>query len=287
MNGQSAHKFIMQNRELVSLPEIVIELNQLANNPRSTLADICELIGKDPALIIRLLKIVNSPFYGFPSQVDTLSQAVTIIGTQQLRNLVLSTELINKFPVIPAGLASIESFWSHSLYCAVAAQHIAMYRQLPCPERYFIAGILHDIGKMVMYLAMPEDSIKAMEKVDPERANILEVEREIFGFDHAMVGAELLWHWRLPESIIEPVACHHSPDDANIFKQESSTVNIANKLSNSFYPIVLKHKSLPDEASLLHEYFDEMEFSEIKSLLDDIHQQWESSMEVMYREKVA
>lgn len=287
MNRQSAHQFIMQNRELVSLPGIVIELNQMVNNPRSTIADICALIGKDPALTVRLLKIVNSPFYGFPSQVDTLSQAVTIIGTQQLRNLALSTELIRKFPEIPSEMASIESFWSHSLYCGVAAQQIAIALQFPSPERYFISGMLHDIGKMVMYLAMPEDSLKAMEQAGPQRTNVLEVEREIFGFDHAMVGAELLWHWRLPESIIEPVACHHAPDEANTFKQEASIVAIANKLSNSFYSIVPAHAVVVDEAALLQEYFGEMELLEIKALLDGIHQQWENTMQVMYQKQAA
>jgi len=153
---------IRQNIELASLPEIVIRLNQAVDDPYSTAKDISDIISEDPALSARLLRIVNSPFYGFPSQIDTISLAVTIVGTQQLRLLALASSTIRQFANLPNQFVTMETFWRHSFSAAVVAA-----RRKNCPlyeaERAII-GFDHAIvgSTLLRYWNIPETLVEAV-----------------------------------------------------------------------------------------------------------------------------
>ena len=128
--------------EIPSLPMIFTRIDEAVNNPRSSLADIGRIISEDSSLTARLLKIVNSAFYSFPSKIETISRAVTVVGTQQLRDLALATSVMKLFQGIPPDLINMEAFWKHSIACGVAARVLAAHKREANIERFFVAGIL-------------------------------------------------------------------------------------------------------------------------------------------------
>ncbi len=241
---------ITANLNQLSLPDIAIRLNEMVSDPNFSIADIGALVSQDAALSARLLKIVNSAFYGFPSKIDTISMAITIIGTRQLRDLVLATSVIGKFQQLPEGLISIDTYWYHNLTCAAATRIIATTLQIRNSERFFIAGLLHDIGKLVMYLTEPELSRKVLRHMNDPDIDVTQLEVEAFGFDHATLGGELLRHWKLPESLVEPVCYHHCPAEASNYPQEAAAVSLANAIANTIEPPYSADDDLPIDTSI-------------------------------------
>ena len=142
---------------LVSLPHIFTEINRVISDPRSSAVHVADVISKDPNLSARLLRIVNSAFYGFPSKIDTISRAVTILGSKQLSTLALGTSVLEIFKDIPAALVDMKSFWEHSFACGIATRMIASYKNIVNTERLFVAGLLHDIGRLVTYKYLPQE----------------------------------------------------------------------------------------------------------------------------------
>ena len=232
----SPRDLIHENLELVSLPEIVTRINGMIDDPECTAVDIAEVIAEDAALTARLLKLVNSPFYNFPSRVDTLSMAITIVGTRQLRDLAMAAAITGRFRRIPGGLPGPDAFWRHNLACATAARRIAQESGLRKQEQLFVAGLLHDIGKLVMYLAAPERSREVLERLQDPELEPATLEMQVFGFDHAELGAELLRQWRLPESLILPVRWHHAPAEAPDFRREAAVLHLAEAIANTVAP---------------------------------------------------
>ena len=226
-------ELIQKNINLLSLPQTAIRINSMVSDPNSTASDIGDIISQDPALTARLLRVVNSAFYAFPSQIDTISMAITVLGTRQLRDLVMTTSVINRFRDIPANVVDMENFWCHSLTTAIAAKNFANHMKISNSDRLFVAGLLHDIGKLVMYITLPDPSRQVVEIAGEPQIDSDHVEEAIFGFNHAELGAELLRQWKLPESLIEPVAYHHIPTSAKVYQQETAIVHLANVIANN------------------------------------------------------
>ena len=134
----------------------------LINDPDASAAEIGDVISEDPALTARLLKIVNSAFYGFPSRIETVSRAITIVGTLELLDLILAASVVKAFSGIPSELVDMDQFWEHSLYTGVTARVLAGRHRAPDTERYFVAGLLHDIGALVLYRQLPRQSRAAL-----------------------------------------------------------------------------------------------------------------------------
>ena len=197
------------------------------------MADIAKIIREDPGLTARLLRIVNSAFYNFPSRVDTISQAVTIIGTQQLGALALATSVMQLFKGLPDGFVSMDSFWRHSVGCGLAARVLATLRRETNAERYFVAGVLHDIGRLVMFIKAPDASREALMSSREGKKLLYESERESFGFTHAVVGGVLLQTWKLPASLEEVVMFHHNPKAATKFPVEAAIVHVADIIAHA------------------------------------------------------
>lgn len=219
--------------DVVMLPETVSRVIQMVDNPRYSSADIGEVICNDPGLTARLLRIANSPFYGFPSHIDSVPRAVAIIGTDGLRDLMLATSAVKLFSDLTNELVSMETFWRHSLRCAIIARALATKLRIANPESYFTAGLLHDIGYLIIYRELPELASKTLRHITQNREIVYIVEQEIIGFDHASVGGELLRLWNLPTTLIEAVEYHHTPSLAKQHPKEAAIVHIANYLANT------------------------------------------------------
>jgi putative nucleotidyltransferase with HDIG domain len=157
-----------------------------------------------------LLRIANSAFYGFSRRVESIDDAVRIIGTRQLHDLVLATVVMSQFKGVDSHLVSMASFWRHSLACSIAARAIARLRRESNIERFFVAGLLHDIGSLAMYQMLPERSQLALERHRDGDRSLDESERQVFGCDHAAVGAALMTSWTLPPFFRDATANHHS-----------------------------------------------------------------------------
>ena len=218
---------------LVSLPSVGLRVNEMVSDSATRATDLGKVICQDPALAARLLRMANSPAYGLSTQVNTVTRAVAIIGMQQIRDLVLATSTMSAFDGLSNPLVSLEDFWSHSLYCGAAAHLLAEQCKMKHAETVFLGGLLHDIGQLVIFHKEPERAKQALllsiEEHDDLALHL--AEQEIFGFDHAEVGAALLRQWHFPELLIESVALHHAPEQARRFPIETALVHIANSIA--------------------------------------------------------
>lgn len=225
---------LVRGTEHVSSPPMIfMQINEAINNPRSSIIDIARLISEDQGLTAHLLKLANSPLYGFPSRIETINQAIAILGTQQIRDLALAASVLKLFEGIPKELIDMESFWCHSISCGLIARILSTYRKEPNVERFFVAGIMHDIGRLIMYTRIPELSYESLLKSKSSGELLYKVEREIIGFDHATVGGFLLKEWRLPLSLEEMVRFHHNPLQAMRFPVETSVVHVADIIAHA------------------------------------------------------
>ncbi len=219
---------------LVSLPAVAMRLNQMVDDPNATVIDIGHLISQDPALTIRLLKLANSPFYGLTHEIDTISRAVTVIGIKPIRDLVLATEVTRVFDEMLNEVVSMEAFWRHSIYCGLAARMLAGHCLVRKGEFLFICGLLHDIGRLLIYKHQPKAAHEAFLLGLQRRVDMspTEAEKAILGYDHADVGGGLAQRWQLPQSLQSCILYHHNPAAAGEFQTEASIVHIANTIAH-------------------------------------------------------
>ena len=215
---------------LVTLPDVYMRISQLLDNPNSGAGDIAKAIGRDPAFTLRLLKVANSALYRFPSAVGTVAKAVSVIGTLQIRNLALSMSVAKSFAGLPNDLISMENFWKHSLYCALIARYLAREARRCDPDALFTAGLLHDIGELVIFNRRPDAAREALQTVldSDNEMQVFEAERQALGFDHCAVGGELARQWHLPPLLEECIACHHDIASAEHHPREVAIIHIAN-----------------------------------------------------------
>lgn len=211
---------------------IFSKINKTILKPNSSANEIGMIISKDTSLSARLLKIVNSAFYGFPSRIDSISRAVAIIGTRQLSSLAAGVTVVNMFKDIPSDIVDMKSFWKHSIACGVNARIIASYQGIQNTERLFVSGLLHDIGRLILYNYAPDQSTYALAKA--KRTNIMlnKVEYEDLDFDHAEIGGLLLKKWKLPVLIEDAVTYHHSPQKSQ-YLLEAAIVHLADIMANA------------------------------------------------------
>ncbi|HYE36551.1 HDOD domain-containing protein [Methylocaldum sp.] len=224
------------NVHLASPPELFLRLNEVLENPEANLHDAGALIESDPGLSARLLRIVNSAFYGIPSKVTSIHHAVNIIGVQEIRDLVLTTLVVDKFSSFTNSLMTMREFWSMSVRCALTAKLLASF--YPNGERLqavFLCGLLHEIGRLIVYHRLPELARAAALLARSENINYHEGERRIIGFDHYQVGAELARLWRLPEIIAVTIEHHDTPENATVFSRETALVAQSQSFVYSHY----------------------------------------------------
>ncbi len=218
--------------KLASLPEVCVRVNEMVDDPRSSAADIGRVITRDPGLSAQLLRIANSAFFNFPSKISTISRAITVIGERELRYLVLALSAIRTFSQVPVDLINVASFWRHSVYTGVVSKLISERCHILHGERLFVAGLLHDVGLLVLLHRLPDLERVALQHAQEAGVSLYMAEQEAIGCDHAQVGAELLKLWRLPPTLVEAVACHHAVDMADEARLDVAIVHLANVVAS-------------------------------------------------------
>jgi HD-like signal output (HDOD) protein len=218
--------------DLVTLPEVALRIARMVDDPKSSATDIGREISNDAALTARLLRIANSPVFGQHGKIATISRAITILGVRQVRDLTVGLTAIRSFDGIANELVTMESFWRHSVFCAVAADQIAAARGVGRGETPFVAGLLHDIGQLVLFSRAPHQSRQALlMSVDAVEDLGMDVcERTVLGFDHGEVGGALARKWGLPRSLQDCIEFHHRPERAQEFL-DVATVHVANAVA--------------------------------------------------------
>ncbi len=222
---------IESDPKLTSLPDVFVRINEVLNDAHSTAREAADAIGKDTSLSTKLLKLVNSAFYGFPVKVDTLSRAVTLIGSRQLTTLALGISVIALFKDLPGGLVDMRSFWKHSIACGVIASTLADPEGGEV-ERLFVAGLLHDMGRLVLYRNLPRHAAHVLARARCEGILLREAERACLGFDHATLAGMLLRKWRFPESL-EKAVRHHHGGLAHMSMPTPATVHVADAMTGA------------------------------------------------------
>jgi len=229
----SIKEIIKNINDVVSLPGVFVRVNALVNDPNCTITEVASVISQDPGLTIRVLRMANSPVYGTSKEIDSVVKAATIIGTERIRDIALATSAVETFEGIPNELVSMEDFWMHSIYCAIISKYLAKLAKLNNPDSLFVAGLLHDIGQLVLYNALPDESRKVLEFTldDTEGTDYNLVEQELFGFDHAMVGGALAESWCLTPLLVEVITSHHDLSKSKEFLKQSAIVKLANSIA--------------------------------------------------------
>ncbi len=213
---------------LFSLPEIYYRIKQMIDDPTSTIDDVAEIVVEDPNIVARLLHLANSAFFGFATKIESVQRAISIMGLAHLNNLVLAISVTKAFKGINSELINMKDFWIHSVYTASLAKIIARHCNVLDSERLFVCGMLHDIGHLVIYTALPTHVENVLERASAEHKPLRIVEKEMLGFDYAEVGGALLQFWQLPASISLPVLYHTQMDVDSDFTMDIAIVHLAN-----------------------------------------------------------
>lgn len=210
-----------------TLPTIPATLKSILNfleNPSVSINKISDFISKDPALTMKVLKMINSPVYGFPGRISSVNQAVLLLGLNVIKGMLLGVSVFELMQKAMIGL------WEHSLGCASLSNLMAKKKGLKSPEDITIAGLLHDIGKVLLAVNIPEVYEKLIQLTEKNGLTILEEENVVFGTDHAEVGSWIAKKWNFPKHLIEIIQFHHNPQRAVTAKIECSIVHISDIL---------------------------------------------------------
>ncbi|MDE3076122.1 MAG: HDOD domain-containing protein [Chloroflexota bacterium] len=211
------------------------QVTSMLANPKTSAKEIAEVVSADQSITARLLKMVNSPFFGLAEEVTTVSRAITIIGFGALRNLILASSLMDLFTSRLKGRAffNIELLWTHSWATGVAARAIAKRTGHSAEaEEYLVAGLMHDVGKLALLQYLPERVEAILEKVVRQRCLFIEGEREVLGTDHTVIGAAIADQWRLPAALRDVIAMHHVPSQAADVAR-AATVQLADVMARA------------------------------------------------------
>lgn len=229
----SLERLIFRSDRMPTLPFVYNKIKEAVENPESSFDDIARVVANDQGLSASLLRLANSAFYGYPSAVYSIPDALTVIGLQQFKNMALSACIMDVFKGIPPKLANMESFWSKSLACGLCARIMALNLREPNSERFFLGGLMCKIGRLIIFKEEPEKALQIIELSRQRDEPMHVVEQEILGFDHAEIGGALLDHWNLPPSISELVRYYHKPVLAKVSVQDVSLVHLANFITEA------------------------------------------------------
>ncbi len=211
MNKEETLKAILKSDELPTLPTVASEIITLTAREDTTLADIASLVSKDTALSAKILKVSNSAFYSFAQQISSINQAVSILGINAVRSLVLSFSFLS----IKAGNKKVhfnfEQFWKNSLAGAVASKLILERVKGADTEEIFICGLLQNLGQLIVARTFPEEYEEVLAKITEEQYDALNAEEDTFGITHATIGYEVAKNWGFPEVLLLPILYHHEP----------------------------------------------------------------------------
>lgn len=248
--GISSSYLVEKEVGLASFPDIYYKIKEVLDSPISSAAHMADLVEKDTSLSAKLLKIVNSAFYSFPSKIDSIRRAITIIGTKELGTLAVGISAIEAFRGIPVELTDMRKFWRHSIACGIFARLLGTHIDDVSTERLFVSGLLHDIGRLVIFRNLPEVSAYILYMSQKLQKPLSAVEFEVLGYDHAEVGSSLMEKWKFPSGLVKNVRFHHNTHPVY---PESSVLSAADCMAVAFGAPVSTVVTVPEIPALIWE----------------------------------
>ncbi|HPO14466.1 MAG TPA: HDOD domain-containing protein [Candidatus Hydrogenedentes bacterium] len=229
MKKKSIHDSLVRIQELPTLPTVLVRILNIAADPDGTALELGQLISNDQSLSASLLRLVNSPYYGFYRKIESVTQAIVMVGFFEVRRLALTA---TAFHTLRPGSTRFDhiQLWRHSLAAAIAAERCAYAAGVPV-HGCFESGLLHDIGKVALDIVCPQEYEKVLQVAQKGTKRIRAVEQELLGVDHAEAGGLLGEHWNLPSSVTEAIRCHHAPEDAREFPELAALTALANYIT--------------------------------------------------------
>lgn len=209
---------------LPTAPGTFKKISQVIGKPGITLSEISDFVSRDPALTTKVLKMVNSAIYGFPGRISSVSHAIMLLGLNVVKGLLLGISVFEIMQKVMSGL------WDHSVGCAAVARAIAEKKGVKDPEEVSVAGLLHDIGKVILALEYAPLYEEAMRQAASQRIPIFEAERDMFQETHAAIGMWLAGKWRFPANLVDVIQCHHRPGLARSAPLETAIVHFSDIL---------------------------------------------------------
>ncbi|MBI9111935.1 HDOD domain-containing protein [Maridesulfovibrio ferrireducens] len=217
---------------LPSLPQVLIQIKRVINDPQSTIDDLVAVISKDPKLVAAVLRLANSSIYNLSEKIDTPSKAVAVLGLKKAGLLSLGTVSLSMFKKSEVAVLELEKFWKHSIACGIIAQEIARTAKLGDPEHFFVSGLLHDIGVQIIFESEKSLALELIRVAETRQISFYEAETEVLGFNHAVLGGIISKDWDLPQTLIRAATGHHDPE---IIKTdpEAAVVHIADYIARA------------------------------------------------------
>ena len=228
----SAQELVQSCSTIFTLPEIYFRVRDVVDSPDSSMSDLADALKIDPGISARVLKIVNSPLYGFPKQVDTVTRAVNLLGMQVVRDLVTATTIGRRFSGMTTEIMDLSAYWRKSVLCALMAAKIAKACGIRDSERFFIEGLLRDIGHLVLYQTIPQRAQAALIEAGYLGASLAEVEQASIGCDYTEVGAELIHSWGMPVQIEQAIRHQLNPYKAGEHILNASVVHLTGVIAD-------------------------------------------------------
>jgi len=224
----SFHGQVILVKNMPTLPVALREATRIAENPQATVTQLAEVIGRDQVLSSKVLKMVNSPTYGFPGRIASIHNALVLLGFNVVRSLIISTVVFESMA------SSMTELWRHSVGCSIACRELGRLLNMENLDELFIAGLLHDIGKVVTAVQLPEAKEEIDRLVREEDITCREAEERVIGMAHSRIGGWLAEHWNLPANLRYALAYHHRPLSAQEFVTIASLVHIGDFLTRLF-----------------------------------------------------
>ena len=235
MDTQTFLKKLDSVPDLPSLPNIVVKVNNMLQEYDTPIKELSETIETDQAIVTKILRLVNSTFYGFRSKIKNIPHAIIILGFSNIRNAVVSVSIITTF----SGKKTLEAFditdfWKHSIAVAVTSRYLAEQSKLDSPDDCFVAGLLHDIGKVVLSQNFTEFFSQIWELVKGNGLSFYEAEKKVLPADHAQIGGYLAKKWQFPASLIDSITYHHAITRTVSNLNQLIIVHTANNIVNNY-----------------------------------------------------
>jgi len=219
---------------LPSISGIIFTVENMIDDPDSSASDMERVISADPALTARILRIANSAFYGLSHKIFSLSQAIAILGLNALRNIIVTAEVFEAFPVDRNMVFDRYLFWKHSIATGCASRAIAKLSNYAKYEEVFVGGLLHDIGKLVLEEFFENEFRLVLNQVKMQGISLIEAENKILGFNHCDVGKKVTTYWNFPQFYIDCAAYHYSCGKSEKFASQVSCVKLGNCFAKIF-----------------------------------------------------
>ncbi len=230
----TAEEMVAGIDNLASLPAVYQRVKAIIDDQNSSIGDLSNVLTADAALAARLLRVVNSVYFGLMSRVETVSRAVSLLGMQQVHDIVLATSVSNMFKGMSPGNMNMTRYWSNSVMCALIARTAAEVEREGDLERYFLAGLLADLGHLVMYRVEPALAEQARVVASRDHLPLHVLERELIGCDYAQVGAALIAKWSLPPRLGRAIAGQISPSEIEAdFRHDAALVHLGRFLADA------------------------------------------------------